>query len=216
MPERLRLKLEVLAEERREFANIIVHEQSRETGNAPLAAKVHGLPESSRYRTRPMRNFCIVVTDSGRARIFLAEDGGKSRAPLELVERDALDNPDLSTRGRSVTGRPRTETNTNREAGPVHPIGAQRERHRVELESRFGQQIARRAAEITRDWREGAVVLVAEPRQLGLMREPLRHALHRGIELKELATDYTHLTSAELLERLILNSLLPARRGGVQ
>ena len=163
-----------------------------------------------------MHNFCIVISDGARARIFVAEDGDKSRGPLELVERDAFDNPDLRSRGRSVTGRPRTETNTGREAGPVHPIGAQRERHRVELERRFGQQIARRAAEITRGWKEGAVVLIAEPRQLGLTREPLRRALHRGIELKELAKDYTHLTSAELHERLVLNSLLPARRGGVQ
>lgn len=45
-----------------------------------------------------------------------------------------------------IKWRPRTETNTNREAGLVHLIGAQLERHRVKCERHFGQQIACRAA----------------------------------------------------------------------
>lgn len=163
-----------------------------------------------------MHNFCIVVADSAQARIFVVRDRDAPRAPFKLVERGALENPDLRSRGRSVTGRTRTETNTNREAGPVHPIGAQRERHRVELGRRFGREIALQAAKVTRRWKEGAVLLVAEPRQLGLMREPLRSVLHQGIELKELAKDYTGLPSAELYKRLTLDRLMPARRGGVQ
>ena len=56
-------------------------------------------------------------------------------------------------------------------------------------------------------------MLVAEPRLLGLVREPLRKALHQGIELKELAKDYAQLTSSELRDHLVLASLVPARRG---
>ncbi len=159
-----------------------------------------------------MNRTCIVVADGRRARFFGVEPVEAPRVKMVLVEQAVLDNPDLRALGTSVTGRARTETNTDWEAGPVHPMGEQRERHRIELERRFGQEIARQAGEITKGWKTGTVVLVAEPRLLGLMRELLRRVLPRGIELKELAKDYAHLTPAELYDHLALNSIVPARR----
>jgi protein required for attachment to host cells len=160
-----------------------------------------------------MNKTCIIVADGGQARFFGVEEIEAPRVRLALVERAALNNEtDLKALGESVTGKVRTETNTNRGSGPVHPMGAQRERHRIELERRFGQEIAQRAAEMTKDWKEGAVVFVAEPRFLGLTREPLRTVLHRGIELKELAKDYVHLTALELHDHLAVNQILPVRR----
>jgi protein required for attachment to host cells len=164
-----------------------------------------------------MNKTCIIVADGGIARFLGVEEVESPRVRLALVERTVLENEmDLKTLGESVTGKVRTETNTNRGSGPVHPMGAQRERHRVELERRFGQEITRQAAELTRSWERGTVVLVAEPQLLGLMRESMRKALHRGIELKELAKDYTHLTPAELLDHLALNRLIPAHRHTAQ
>ena len=51
---------------------------------------------------------------------------------------------------------------------------------------------------------------------LGLLREPVRAALHPGIELKELAKDYTNLPVAELHEHLALNRLIPVHRNAAQ
>lgn len=150
-----------------------------------------------------MNKTCIVVADAAVARFLSVEESDSPRARAMLVEQAALANvTDLKKLGRSVTGRTRTETNTNRGSGPVHPMGAQRERHRLELERRFGQEISRQAGEITRGWKQGTVVLVAEPRLLGLMRAHLRKALHGGIQLKELARDYTHLAPQELRDQL--------------
>ncbi|MBI1964891.1 MAG: host attachment protein [Betaproteobacteria bacterium] len=147
-----------------------------------------------------MNGTCVVVADARRARFYGVEAVESPRLKMELVERTELAGAsDLKTPGES-------------EAGPVHPMGEQRERHGVELERRFAQEIARQTGEIARGWKVGTVVLVAEPRLLGLMREPLRKALHRGIELKELARDYTHLTPAELYDHLALNSIVPVRR----
>src|SRR3970040_2099385 len=117
-----------------------------------------------------MDNTCVVVAGSGRARIFLLEESHAPRAPIRLIERGTLANASLRSRGRSVTGRVRAENNTNREAGPMHPMGAQRERHRIELERRFSVEIARKAAALARNWSTGSVVLVANPRLLGLLR----------------------------------------------
>ena len=163
-----------------------------------------------------MDNVCVVVADGKGARLFLLQESDAPRAPVRLVARGTLSNADLRSRGRSVTGRVRTETNTNREAGPVHPIGAQRERHRIELERRFSVEIARKAAVLARNWSTGSVVLVADPRMLGFLRDAARGALKPGISVKELAKDYAHLTASKLRDHLALSGVLPARRGGAR
>jgi len=158
-----------------------------------------------------MNSTCIIVADAGSARFYAFKPGDAPRATLKLVELASLSNAgsDLMAPGTSASGRARTETNADRGSGLVHPMEAQRERHRLELDRRFGQEIANRAAEATRGWKAGTIVLVAEPRLLGLLREPLRKALHQRIELKELAKDFAGLALQELQERLESNKLLP-------
>jgi protein required for attachment to host cells len=161
-----------------------------------------------------MDNVCVVVADGRRARLFLLQESDAPRAPVRLAARGTLSNASLRTRGRSVTGRVRTETNTNREAGPVHPMGAQRERHRVELERRFSMEVARKAAALARNWTTGSVVLVADPGMLGFLRGAVRGALKPSIRVKELAKDYARLTASRLWDRLAEDGVVPARRGG--
>jgi protein required for attachment to host cells len=161
-----------------------------------------------------MDNVCVVVADGRRARIFQVQESDAPRAPVRLIARGGLANASLRSRGRSVTGRPRTETNTNREAGPMHPMGAQRERHRIELERRFSVEIARKAAALARNWATGSVVLVADPRMLGFLRGAVRGALKPAIRVKELAKDYAGLTASRLRDRLAEDGIVPARRGG--
>jgi protein required for attachment to host cells len=146
----------------------------------------------------------------------MLEESSAPRAPFRLIERGKLTNASLRIRGRSVTGRVRTETNTNREAGPMHPMGAQRERHRIELERRFAVEIARKAAALARNWTTGSVVLVADPRMLGFLRDAARGALKPGISVKELAKDYSNLTASRLRDHLSQSGVFPARRGSAR
>jgi len=163
-----------------------------------------------------MDHVCVVVAGSSRARLFLLQESDAPRATSRLVERGSLANPSLRSRGGSVTGRPRTETNTNREAGPMHPIGAQRARHRVELERRFSTGIARKAAGLAKSWAAGTILLVADPRMLGFLRDAARGALKPGISVKELAKDYAHLSASRLQDHLARSGILPARDGGAR
>ena len=158
----------------------------------------------------PTANACIVAADGGRARLFVPVEDGGSRSGVSLVERESLVNSDYRARGPDSPGRTKTEQMTNRQAGDVHPIDARRDHHRLELERRFAREIAQRVAAMTHTWTGGTVVLVAEPRMLGLVREPLHKVLKPGIELKELAKDYSHFTPAELRDHLALNQLIPA------
>lgn len=162
---------------------------------------------------RKTEHCLVVVADRRGARLYTVESDDASRSGA-LVEEATLANPDLKSRGKSVTGRPRTETNTNRQGGPVHPIGAQRERHRLELDRRFVREIAERAAKLTSTWLHGVVVLIAEPGMLGLAREVMRDTLSRKLELKEVARDYAQLGRGELQGQLIASGLIPDGRRG--
>ena len=153
-------------------------------------------------RVMTMNSTCIVVADAKRARFFSVEAGDPPRQQPKLVEGSVLVNLDVEGVRRNGAGHVKTEQVSNRQAGPVHPIVAHRERHGLELEGRFGREIASHAEKITGTWASGTVILIGAPRLLGLMRETLRAALRPGLELKELAKDYTELSAAELRDHL--------------
>jgi protein required for attachment to host cells len=159
-----------------------------------------------------MNEVLVIVADSASARFYRFGSADAPHASGRLLETVSLQHPDLAARNEN--GRPPTETNTNRQAGPVHPIGAQRERHRLEHERRFARDIAFSAAVVTKDWAGSTVVLVAEPRMLGLLREPLRTALSAKVVLKELAKDYAQLDAVELLDRLAKSGVISVRTTG--
>jgi len=157
----------------------------------------------------------IIVADAKRARFFAVEPGESPRNRVKLVERVTLVNPDVEGVRKGGAGRVKTERVSNRQAGDVHPIEGRRQQHRLELERRFGREITQQAVTLSRNWKGGTIVLIAEPRLLGLMREHLRDALEPAVELKELARNYAQLTPSELQEHLDLKRLVPARRGGI-
>lgn len=159
---------------------------------------------------------CIVVADGGRARLFVPVVGDQTPDGVTLVERESLVNPDYRAHGADSPGRTKSERVTNRQAGDVHPIEARRDQHRLELERRFAREIAQHVARFMQGRSDGSVVLVAEPRLLGLVREPLRNALNQGVELKELAKDYSRLSAAELRDQLALHRIVPARSSRAQ
>jgi protein required for attachment to host cells len=149
-----------------------------------------------------MKKTCLIVADRGRARLFLVVPDDSPRRKVRLDEQATLT---AETRGRGVSSeaRDKSERQSNRDAGPIHPIAAQRERHRLEHERRFGAEIVKRAVGVTANWEDGVMLLIAEPRLLGLIREPLREALKPSIRLEELAKDYAGLSTAEI-ERIVV------------
>lgn len=158
-----------------------------------------------------MVDTCIVVADGARARLFLVDASEAGR--VGLTEMEDLVNPEYHAHGRQVLTTARSTRNTSRQSGPMHPYEQKRGRHRLELEKRFAQAVAGKAAGLTKSWSRGSVILIAEPRMLGLLREAGREALKRGVTVKELAKDYTQLTAAELREQLNATGIMKAPAG---
>lgn len=148
-----------------------------------------------------MSNTCIVVADAGRARFFLVEKSDAPRHNVVLVERATLVNPGFEGARASGVERVKSERVGDRQAGDAHPVETGR-RPRLELECWFGREIARQAGELTAGWKDGTLMLIAEPRLLGMTRAYMREALPSGLTLKELAKDYAQLSSSELRDQL--------------
>lgn len=149
---------------------------------------------------------CVVIAaDGARARMFLLEKDGELQAGSRLVEKVDLANTEYMARGKDAP-RVRTERNTSRQAGPMHPQDAERDWHRVEMERRFAREVALHASALAKG--RGKLILVASPRMLGLIRRPLRAAVSPRVNISELARDHTRLTPARLHQRLIADELI--------
>lgn len=138
---------------------------------------------------------CIVLADRARARYFVASETESGR--LRLIEQVGLTNQDQSRRGDDAP-EVRTERNTDRASGPVHPQFEQRTQHRRELEERFAHAVVDRALEIVTGWPDGEVVVAAPPHTLGLLRPTLRARFPAQLTLRDLPREYINLTSAQL------------------
>jgi protein required for attachment to host cells len=154
-----------------------------------------------------MANCFVIVADGARARMFVLEKDEALQAGSRLVEKIDLVNTDYTARGPDAP-RVRSERNTSRQAGPVHPQDAERDRHRIELERRFAREIAAHASAMVKAGSAGKVILVAEPRMLGLLRRPLRAATGKRVSISEIARNHTHLTPSRLHQRLTADALI--------
>ncbi|HKA41700.1 MAG TPA: host attachment protein [Burkholderiales bacterium] len=152
-----------------------------------------------------MDRTCIVVADVRYARFFSVEQDD-ANSGTRLVERLALVNPEVESGGLEA-GRV-----GDRHVGDTGSTEPRPQQLSLEPGRRFRRDIARRAVEMTRDWKTGTVVLVAGPHLLGLTREALRDALEPGVELKELARDYAWLDAARIHDYLAACALIPTRR----
>lgn len=149
---------------------------------------------------------CVVVADRLRARFFIVEETARPRARYRLSEQAGLSNAESAARGADAPG-VRTERNTNRQLGPVHPIGEKRAQHRAEIERRFAHKIAMQVRMLSGKWESGTVILAASPKTLGMLRGGVQAALQSGVTLENIAHDYTALTSSALARQLKLESL---------
>jgi protein required for attachment to host cells len=107
----------------------------------------------------------ILVAD-GEKYLLLCNAGGRGRPELEVIERGAQENPPTREQGTDRPGR-------LDDPGPGRSAIEPTDWHRLEKE-RFGRELAERLRLWALDGRFRSLVLVADPRTLGVLR-PLLH-----------------------------------------
>lgn len=139
-----------------------------------------------------MAHTCILVAGGTQVRFFVVVESADALRGFRLREILKLDDPEVQAGG------------GGRDAGD-----ASREHPRLEQERRFVALIVERAMELVEHCRGGRMLVITEPRLLGLLREPLRHALGSEVRLEELARDCSALSIGELEHTLAKQGLIP-------
>ncbi len=161
-----------------------------------------------------MLNYLVVVADGARARFFtlVPAEFPEIESSPNLVELEDLINTEIDEKGKDLWSDLKSGRGKAPGDGPAHGYDDHRDHHRDELERRFahetGAEILRRAAEKKVD----RVVIVAESRMLGMLREAVEGKLPETTRLIERAEDLSKLAAHEIHAHLAREELLPPRK----
>lgn len=147
----------------------------------------------------------VVVADGAKARFFTLEPAGIIEYPSapSLVENEVLLNPDRDLSDRQLWSSPQSQAGHFQEGkGPAHSYDDRRQKHELEFERRFAQEITDRVLNQIQLHQIRQLILSAEPRILGLLRETLTPELPKTLSMSELDKNLCHLTPHELYEYL--------------
>jgi protein required for attachment to host cells len=160
-----------------------------------------------------MRPVLVVVADGAKARFFSLETAEipEYESSPYLIEDEVLVNPDQDLSGQELWSGPQSQAGHHQEGkGPAHSYDDRRQKHEMEFERRFAQEIAAEILKRPQTVQAQKLCLIAEPRLLGLLREVLIPALPKTWVLYELDKNLCHLNPQELQEYLANKDLLPS------
>lgn len=158
----------------------------------------------------------VLVANSGKARIFRRL--GKRFAP-ELQELASLERPTAHLHARDLTtdlaGRRHSTappTSTSHRTVMHHGTASDYDPQAVEIE-RFAQQLAARLSELARHSPLEELVVIAEPRFLGVLRRKLPELLHQRVS-REVTRDLTSAPIRPIAEAAFALPAAPPGAGG--
>ncbi len=161
-----------------------------------------------------MQQNCVVVAGGARARFFTLEEVEfpEMQSGPNLCEVNDLINPEKEAAAGELWSDSKSGRNRGGSGGGAHGYDDHRTQHEDEFERRFARDIAREAARLIDKSSTRQLVLVAQKRILGFLRNELDALIKAGVEIHELAKDLSKLSPLELHEHLAREHLIPQRR----
>lgn len=141
-----------------------------------------------------------LAQDMRRARVAAAAARSLGSALVELEELEALTDAEGQMTGEDMYSSVRSGTNRSPH-GAAFEYDDHRARHREEVERRFAKRIAAAVRRFLTQESASRLVLVIEPRMLGVLRTELG-SLPDGVTRIELAKDLSRDTPRHILEAL--------------
>lgn len=158
-----------------------------------------------------MSSVLVVVADGAKARYFTSEVKELAQGEIGsyLLEDASLVNPDQMEEGKELWSGPESQAGHYRQGrSTAHSYDDHRQDHELEYERRFARSITEQILLRTHTHPLQRLVVIAEPRLLGLLREVLIPKLPKALELTEIDKNLCHLRPDELYEYLTKRSLL--------
>lgn len=162
-----------------------------------------------------MNSTGLIVIDNARARFLVLDTPPDDPdSPSLLVECDALTDSEANLGDQQVFANLKGGRNRAPGAGPAHAYDDHRARHRLEDHRRFTRRIAKRARSFVEKRELLKLVLVAEPRMLGLLRAELEPKLPADLAVVEVSEDLGKRSVAEIRKALERSGVLEPRKMG--
>ncbi len=160
-----------------------------------------------------MNHNCVVVAGGSRARFFTLEEAKhpEIQSGPNLLEINDLVNPERDVHDSELWSETKPGRNRNTAGGPAHGYDDHRNQHADEFERRFARDVAQEAARMTNNQNSKNLVLVAQKRMLGFLRDAMAPLAKSGIKIHELAKDLSKLPPQQVHEHLAKEALLPKR-----
>ena len=157
----------------------------------------------------------LIIIDNARARFMVFDPSPDDPdAPLTLVECDALTDSEANLGDQQVFANLKGGRNRAPGAGPAHAYDEHRAQHRLEDHRRFARRIAKRARSLAEERDLMKLVVVAEPRMLGVMRAELEPRLPKDVAVAEVSEDLGKRSVPEIREALEQRGVLQPRPMG--
>jgi len=159
-----------------------------------------------------MSDYCVVLADAARARIFTLEPAAlpEMESGPNLTEYHDLVNPEMEQADKDLWSEMKSGRN-RASSGAAHGYDDHREKHADEFVARFARQVADDVVRVVNSRKAKHLVVLAEKRMLGFLRNTMGSGLN-GVQVHEVAKNLSKLSTAELHNRLAQDGLLPKRQ----
>lgn len=161
-----------------------------------------------------MSDYCIVVADGARARLFTLEpvDSPETEGGPNLLEREDLLNPEQKVHTGQLWSDVKTGRNRAPGGGQAHGYDDHRTQHVDEYKRRFARSVAQQTAQLVQTNSARNVILVAQKRMLGLLRAEFDALVRNDVTVRTIAKDLSKLTPQEVHRYLAKEQLVPPRK----
>lgn len=151
----------------------------------------------------------ILIADSARARIFVASD---SEDGFQLSEWINVANPEAGARDAALFRGSVSRGRASRAGtGTAHGLDDGRKRHRAETARKFAKDVAAAVRTLLDEVPSRQLIVIAEPRFLGVLRPALRRRTSSAVRLVELAEELSWRSTSQLQRALVKKGLLRPR-----
>lgn len=159
-----------------------------------------------------MSDYCILVADAERARIFTLEAAAfpNAESSPRLVEQQMdFVNPEEALPGRELWGDTKSEGRSYSAAGKPHGYDDHRERQQERHRHHFAKQVVAQTIRHALDHHVKHLVIAAESHMLGVLRSAIDLPARSGIKVIEVAKDLTTFSPRQIHEHLAREKIIP-------
>lgn len=160
-----------------------------------------------------MSKYIVVVADTQRARLFTLKDSltPETESSPRLVEEQSLLHAENSKNGTKPRGTPASGRNKSGSGGS-YAFDDHRSKHALDELRRFTGIVVKEALKQARKASAHTMILVAERKTLGVIRDAMTGIKLKGFEIQEFDRELTGETPIKIQAHLAKKKLLPAMK----